>query len=112
MSTLLRRLTPFAATALLLAALGSAVTATNSVPLSRAGRATSTIDINKLKPTACAGLTLTTLIKGAGTINGTNGNDLILGSAAADDIDGKAGSDCCVGGGGANTYKHCAVTVN
>ena len=48
----------------------------------------------------CFGLTPT--ISGAGTINGTNGDDVILGSAGADTINGKSGNDYICGGDGAD----------
>lgn len=40
------------------------------------------------------------LVSGSGTLTGTDGNDLILGSPGADIIDGNGGNDCIVGGGG------------
>jgi Ca2+-binding RTX toxin-like protein len=95
--------------------MATVTTAGNVVPASHAGRITDTITPDKLKPAACAGLTLTSISIGAGKIPGTAGNDLILGSAGNDTLGSNApnqGTDCCVGGGGADTFlKSCAVSV-
>ncbi|HEU5316017.1 MAG TPA: hypothetical protein VFX49_07895, partial [Chloroflexota bacterium] len=91
-----------AGTLLLAAAVssGSGFAAANAVRASRAAARQQAITINGLRPPECAGLTLTTLITGSGTITGTNGPDLIIGSAGSDSIDGLDGSDCIVAGGG------------
>lgn len=78
----------------------TAIAATNTVPATRIGHEAITFQINHLRPSACAGLSLTTLVTGSGTITGTSGNDLILASSAADIVDGLGGNDCIVGGGG------------
>ena len=78
----------------------TAVAATNTVPATRVTDQIRSVGVNDLKPSACAALSLTNLIIGAGTINGTNGNDLILGSSSIDTIDGLDGDDCILGGGG------------
>jgi Ca2+-binding RTX toxin-like protein len=49
-----------------------------------------------------AGTSSYNLIVGAGQIDGTNGNDLIIGSAGADQIDGSNGDDLICGRGGAD----------
>ena len=49
----------------------------------------------------CHGRTVT--IAGAGTINGTNGADVILGSSQGDTINGFWGMDAICGGGGPDT---------
>lgn len=49
----------------------------------------------QLKPDACGGITVHTVVLGG---TGTNGNDLILGTAASDWLDGLAGDDCLVAG--------------
>jgi Ca2+-binding RTX toxin-like protein len=79
---------------------------TNDVAASRAVVVTVAITVQDLAPAACAGMDLTTLVtdadrKGA-KIQGTNGNDLILGTPGADRIDGRNGDDCLVGGAGAD----------
>ena len=55
---------------------------------------------NEFKPYLCEGLSLSNTIQGIGTIVGTSGNDLILGSPENDIIDGNGGDDCILSGGG------------
>lgn len=81
----------------------TAIAATNTVPPTRLGIKVLPIGFNDIKPSACAGIYVTTLVTGAGTIHGTEGNDLILGSSGADAIDGLGGSDCILGGGGGDS---------
>mgnify|MGYP002348606861 FL=1 len=57
------------------------------------------ITANMLKPSGCT-QNLTHIVRGAGVINGTENNDLIIGSAASDTISGGGGNDCILGGGG------------
>ena len=78
----------------------TAIAATNTVPPTRIASQIDTININDLKPAACASTHLTNLVSGSGTLIGTDGNDLILGSSGADVINGLGGSDCIIGGGG------------
>jgi Ca2+-binding RTX toxin-like protein len=78
----------------------TAIAATNTVPSTRADESSAGIGTNSLKPAACAGLYLSGTVSGSGTITGTAGNDLILGSSGADTIDGLGGNDCILGGGG------------
>jgi hypothetical protein len=87
------------------------------------------ISANNLKPKACSGLDLTSIVSGSGEITGTSGNDLIIGSSGNDTINGQGGDDCilggggddsldggdggndvCIGGSGANTYFNCETT--
>lgn len=75
-------------------------TAGNTVPSSRAGIDVLEIYADDLAPTECEALRLTLVIRGAGSIDGSKGRDLILGSLGADDISGRQGDDCLVGGGG------------
>jgi Ca2+-binding RTX toxin-like protein len=58
------------------------------------------VTADDLKPSACRGLSLTQVISGSGTLTGTSGNDLIIGSSGADLIDGLGGNDCVLGGSG------------
>lgn len=85
----------------LLAVIGivSADTASNTVPPSRLGQSAFTQGPNDWKPSACAGLTLTSVVvgTGVGTLNGTNGANLILGVPGTRTIDGRQGTDCIVG---------------
>jgi Ca2+-binding RTX toxin-like protein len=99
MSNFLRFLS-FGAWTLVLLGVVTAVAATNTVPSTRLDLKSASIGINHLKPAVCAGIIVTNLITGAGTITGTAGNDLILGSSGADSIDGAGGDDCILGGGG------------
>ena len=82
---------------LLLICIAVAATAANTVPASNVGSSSAAITANTLKPAACNGITLTNLVIGS---TGTNGNDLVLGSAGADTMNGGNGNDCILGGGG------------
>ena len=102
------------------------------VPTTRLSNRTSTVNANTLKPSACSGITLTTVIycpSGGGMCNGTNANELIIGSSAIDIIQGKGGSDCilagggddditgsqsrdvCIGGPGNDVFKKCETSI-
>lgn len=102
-----RRLSGAALGWVVLAGLTSAAPAgasTNEVVASRAVVVSMAIAVQDLAPAACAGMDLTTLLtdadrKGA-KIQGTNGNDLIVGMPGDDRIDGRNGDDCLVGGAG------------
>jgi Ca2+-binding RTX toxin-like protein len=86
----------------------AAVTATNAVPATKAGRAlvTRAPTANELKPSACAALNLTDWIAGSGTVTAaTNANTLVLGGAGIDSLKGKNGNDCLVAGAGADTLN-------
>ncbi len=85
-----------------LVAVASAVTASNTVDESGLGRNSEAVSANQLKPDECNGINLNSIISGSGTINGTAGNDLILGSTGVDTLNGGAGDDCLVGGNGAD----------
>ena len=79
----------------------TALSAANSVPLSRLGLTTKSITPNDLKPSECT-MTITNVVycRAQGTCNGTNANDLIFGTPGNDKIQGKQGDDCILGGGG------------
>jgi Ca2+-binding RTX toxin-like protein len=85
---------------MMVASVASAFTAANTIAPSNIGFRSISVHANDLKPAACAGLDLTNVIHGSGTITGTSGNDLIFGSSGDDIIDGLSGDDCIVGGGG------------
>ena len=89
--------------ALLIVSIVTASAAANTVPSTSVDYHTFGIDANDLKPAACAGLNLTSIVSGSGTISGDAGNTLILGSSGDDTITGMDGSDCIVGGGGDDT---------
>lgn len=78
----------------------SALAAGLTVSESNVGRESIPVMADDLKPSECAGLFLTQVVSGSGTLMGTGGNDLILGSPMADVIDGLGGDDCILGGGG------------
>lgn len=90
----------FGAWILVLLGVVTALAATTTVPSTRLDLRSASIGINHFKPAACSGIIVTNLITGTGTITGTAGNDLILGSSDADTIDGAGGNDCILGGGG------------
>lgn len=78
----------------------TAFTAGISISNTSLGVQSSFVSANQVKPSACAGLNLTSIVTGSGTLTGTSGNDLILGSSGVDTIDGLGGDDCILGGGG------------
>ena len=61
------------------------------------------ITADAMKPGACAGITLATVVAG---ITGTGGADLLLGSAAANSMTGSGGNDCILGGGGNDSIDY------
>jgi Ca2+-binding RTX toxin-like protein len=79
-----------------------ALTAANTVPASSVGQVSQPITANDLKPSACAALNLTRVVAG---VNGTAGNDLLLGTGAAETLSGNGGVDCILGGGGNDTIN-------
>ncbi len=110
MDRIIPRLAVLGLLALVVATVASAVAATNNVPQSRAGQASRGITANDLKPRECAGVNVTNIDTGSGTITGTNQNDLILGTSGTDTVSGEpltglivASSDCIAGGGGNDT---------
>jgi Ca2+-binding RTX toxin-like protein len=89
----------------LTASLITALTATNSVPATRADHNLLSIGPNDLKPSDCAGITVTTLLTDSGTFSGTAASDLILGGSGADTITAGGGDDCILGGGGNDSIQ-------
>jgi Ca2+-binding RTX toxin-like protein len=90
---------------ILIAGTIAAYAATNTIPNTRLDADTLSITANDLKPSECAALNLTTIVSGSGNIDGTTGNDLILGSAGNDTIQGRQGADCILGGDGDDTLQ-------
>jgi Ca2+-binding RTX toxin-like protein len=84
-----------------------AFTANNTVPGGKVSSSTFAITADALKPAACAGVSLTTIVSGT---TGTAGSDLLLGTSGADVMSGGDGNDCIVGGGGADTIDGGAGT--
>jgi len=99
-SSFLMRFISFGALTLILFSVVTAVAATNTVPDTSLDDTTSSLNRNHVKPSACGGIFVTSLITGTGIITGSSGNDLILASSGIDIIDGSGGNDCIVGGGG------------
>jgi Ca2+-binding RTX toxin-like protein len=79
----------------------------NVVPASKIGYSNQTVDANDVKPAECASINLTNIIycSGSNNCNGTNANDLILGTSEGEKISGVNGTDCIVGGGGDDTIR-------
>ncbi len=94
----LRRLSLLFLLAVLIGTGVSALTASNTVPVTNAADHISTITPNDLKPVECAALNLTAKITGSGSINGTAANELITGSAGRDIVDAGDGDDCVLTG--------------
>lgn len=105
---------------LLLICIAVVATAANTVPASNLGSSVTAITANTLKPAACNGIVLTSVIignngngqanlllgsAGADTMNGAGGNDCILGGGGNDTIAGGAGTDVCIGGPGVDTFN-------
>ncbi len=102
------RLVVFGMSLLILASTVLALTDSNTVPVTRLGEQLFSVDANAFKPPECASLNLTTLVvcpATGGNCDGTDANDLILGSAYADNISGGKGADCILGGGGDDYMK-------
>jgi Ca2+-binding RTX toxin-like protein len=81
------------------------LTASNVVAASKRSNTSSALDVNQVKPAECNGITLTAIVTGAGTINGTAASELILGSSGVDTIRGNGGNDCMLGGGGNDSLR-------
>ena len=59
------------------------------------------ITANDLKPSECNGINLVNIRAG----DGTNANDLILGSAGGDNLNAQGGNDCILGGDGGDRLR-------
>jgi Ca2+-binding RTX toxin-like protein len=94
------RLFGFSLVSLILISALTAFSAGVAVSNSSVGAQSSSVTANSVKPGICTGINLTSIVSGTGTVTGTPGNDLILGSSGADTIDGLGGDDCILGGGG------------
>ncbi len=109
----------------------TAIAASNTVSASHLDEQNAVITANHLKPAECASLNLVNIeVCTGGNCNGTNQNDLILGSAGHDNIKAKNGDDCivagggddeisgdngsdiCVGGSGNNTFDKCETIID
>lgn len=104
---ILHRLALFGLIALILASVITAVAAANTVPATRAyNQDLGARTADQLKPPECTmSLTNIVLCPASGVCSGTGGNDLILGSPNADNIQGDKGNDCILGGGGDDSLR-------
>jgi hypothetical protein len=85
-----------------------AFTASNAVPATNIGQFTQAITPVQLEPAECisSGITVTSIVAGAGTITSTAANQLVLGSSGADTLNDTAfGANCMVGGAGADAFN-------
>ena len=81
----------------------TALAATNIVPETHLLDRNSAIAVSDLAPAECDSIRASLqalVVCGGGNCNGSNSNELMLGTAGNDTIDGKNGDDCIVGGGG------------
>ena len=114
---------------LIVATVVTAVTATNTVPPTRAGEDRRAIELGSLAPSECESIVLGNKVTGSGVLAGSAGNDWIIGSDGIDTIealggddciqgrggndiiDGGPGSDVCLGGGGNDTFVACETEI-
>jgi signal peptidase len=101
---------PAGALCLLVAGLSvvSGFTASNTVPVTYAGKKTQAVTDNQLAPSRCSVLQLTDTIvmsPSATSVTGTGSNELILGANRKGTVNynGRGGNDCIVAGGGAGS---------
>ena len=83
-------------------------TASNTVPVTHAGKSTQAASLLQLLPSQCAGVSPTKLItttSGTASVTGTSATELILGPDHNGTVvfNAGGGGDCIVAGGGANT---------
>jgi Ca2+-binding RTX toxin-like protein len=72
-----------------------------AVPVTRLTNQARAVTANTLKPASCSAITLTTVVVcTGGNCDGSNANELLLGTANAERIRGRGGTDCILGGGG------------
>ena len=85
-----------------------ALAANNVVPTTRLTDQSIPVTADRLKPAACSAITLTAIVycpAGGGTCNGTDSSELVIGSAADDDIQSGKGDDCILGAGGNDSIR-------
>jgi hypothetical protein len=85
-------------------ATASVLTASATVPVSYAVKTTRAIGAADLRPSECASLALTKIVRGTGSITATGGT-LVLASSAADTISASGGNNCIVGGAGTDSVN-------
>lgn len=95
------RLTFAAFTLLVIFSTTFALAANVSVPTMRLTDQSKAITADALKPSACSGLTLTRVVVcTGGNCDGSNANELMIGTPGSERIRGRGGTDCIIGGGG------------
>ncbi len=82
---------------LFIASVGTSLSAANTVNESGLSDQIIGYSVSYFKPPECSALALTNLVI---TANGTAANDLILGNANGNSMDGGLGNDCILGGAG------------
>ena len=85
-----------------------AFTASNTVPATNISQFTQAIAPSALEPAECIsnGITVTSIVAGAGTITSTAAHQLVLGSSGVDTLnDGGSGTACMVGGAGSDAFN-------
>jgi Ca2+-binding RTX toxin-like protein len=85
---------------LVVISIGSASTASVTVPPTRLEDDSRGIAANDLKPAICAALNLTAILTCPPNCTGTAASELILGSTSGETLYGGGGDDCILGGGG------------
>jgi len=92
---------------LALVGVGSAIAATNTVPLSRLTNQLKPVTISQLTPAACAGLNLTSIVVcQSNNCEGTQPGELILGSPTTHSMSGGGGQACIVASPAAQAVCH------
>ena len=102
------RLTFTMLASLILVSIVFAFAANNVVPITHLTDQTVVVTVNDLKPLACSAINLTAIVycpPAGGACNGTNASELVIGSAAVDDIQSDKGDDCILGGGGDDNIR-------
>jgi len=85
-----------------------AIAANNIVPVTYLTDQSSVMTANDLKPAACSAIIVTTIVYcpvAGGNCDGTDNNELIIGSPANDNIQAGKGDDCILGGGGNDNIR-------
>jgi Ca2+-binding RTX toxin-like protein len=113
----------------LIAAVGAVLTSTNVLPPTAIGQDGQPVTADALKPGACAGLALSGVVSGSGTVSGggagelvvggpgadaitaLGGDDCVMGGAGDDEIDGGPGADVCIGGPGTDVFINCETVI-
>lgn len=93
---------------LIVAGVSFAFAANIVVPTTYLTDQSSAVTADTLKPAACSAITLTAILycpTAGGACNGTDASELVIGSAAVDDIQSGKGNDCILGAGGDDSIR-------